>query len=206
MRYINRFALVMLLALALSVGAARGASAQGSDPWGLDVPDPGSVGAQGVAGEGEVEKTFELTLVGDVPEGELALVFFETDDPAVPGGVIVFCGPEEFGGSQPCEAGTYTSDPVTLAAGTSVAFIFAAGDPEADEPTFTEEGLETLTEDMVNEAVFDYGGDDQQDGDEQDGGDTLPDTGGAMPVGLPLGGVPAALGLGAAAVAVLRRR
>ena len=257
MRQSIRFLSMLLLALSLSTGAMGSASAQTTNPWGIDPADPGPIRAQGVAG-GEVTKTFELTLTGDVPEGEIAFVIYETSD----GGedFIDFCGPAEFATEGPCEAGTYTSDPITLDAGTQVSYVFLAGDPEAQGPRFEEEGMETLTESMVNRAAFDYGGGDKQDDtqvdneqkddtpvtdeqkddtgvdegkvdapvideqkddaptvDEQkddtqagegkdDGGDTLPVTGGAAPAGVPLGGV-AALGLLlTSGYAALRRR
>lgn len=227
--------LAAVFALALGIGMAGGASAQGGVPWGLDAPDPvGSVRGSGAGGD--VQKTFEVTLTGDVPEGEVALAVYETNDPDVPGGAIIFCGPAEFEAPEPCTAGTYTSEPVTLAAGTEVGFAFAAGDPESDGPRFTEEGTETITADTVNAVTFDYGGggktdgggtddgqvdngqggdddgtdgagagDDQQGGTD-DGQDDLPTTGGAMPVGVPAGGV-AGLGLLlAAGYTALRRR
>lgn len=155
MRQSIRFLFMLLLALSLSTGAMGSASAQTPNPWGIDPADPGPIRAQGVPGGGTVTKTFELTLTGDVPEGEVAFVIYETSDGG--GDIIFFCGPPEF--SQiPCEAGTYTSDPVTLDAGTQVSYIFLAGDPQAEGPRFEEEGMETLTESMVNPAAFDYGG------------------------------------------------
>lgn len=202
MKQWSRFLLVMLLALGISIGATGGAFAQEGNPWGV-APDP-VTGTQGDTGAGdEVQKTFELTLVGDVPEGELAIAVYET---AEGGDFIVFCGPAEFEGGESCEAGTYTSEPVTLPAGTEVSFVFLAGDPNADEPKFIEEGTEIITEDMTNAATFDYGGgkDDQQEGavgdDDQKAGegddqqDELPTTGG-VPVGIPTSGIAAALGL-----------
>ncbi len=210
MRHSIRFVFMVLLALSCSIGVTRSVSAQSANPWGLDPTDPAQISAQGEGTGGSVQKSFELTLTGDVPEGEVALVVYETSEGN--DGAIIFCGPTEFGGEAPCEAGTYTSDPITLAAGTEVSFIFAAGDPQADEPRFVEEGMETLTESMVNQAAFDYGGDQQQDdtqtgGDEQkddtqadEGKDTddtgsLPVTGGAVPACAPLGSAAAALGL-----------
>ena len=102
--------LAAVFALALGIGMAGGASAQGGVPWGLGAPDPqGSVGSSGTGAGGSVQKTFEVTLTGDVPEGEIALALYETNDPDVPGGAIIFCGPEEFESPEPCTAGTYTS-------------------------------------------------------------------------------------------------
>ena len=161
MRQSIRFLFMLLLALSLSAGAAGSASAQASNPWGIDPADPGPIRAQGEAGGGTVTKTFELTLTGDVPEGELAFVIYETSDGG--GDAIFYCGPAEFTMEGPCEAGTYTSDPITLDAGTQVSYVFLAGDPEAEGPRFEEEGMETLTESMVNRAAFDYGGGDKQD-------------------------------------------
>lgn len=208
---------MVLLALSCSL-VTRSVSAQSANPWGLDPTDPSQISAQGEGTGGSVQKTFELTLTGDVPEGELALVVYQTSEGSAD--LIVFCGPPEFGVEAPCEAGTYTSDPITLATGTEVSFIFAAGDPQAEEPRFVEEGMETLTQSMVNPAAFDYGGDQQQD-DTRTGGDeqkddtqvgedkdtgALPVTGGAVPVGAPLGSA-VALGLFlSSGYALLRRQ
>ena len=177
MRQSIRFLFMLLLALSLSAGSAGSASAQASNPWGIDPADPGPIRAQGEPGGGTVTKTFELTLTGDVPEGELAVAFYETS-----GGdedVAFFCGPAEFTSAGPCEAGTYTSDPITMDAGTQVSYVFAAGDPQAEAPRYTEEGMETLTESIVNRATFAYGGDKQDDAqvDNEQKGDTPVDEG-----------------------------
>ncbi len=178
-----RFLLVMLLALGITMGAARGTSAQGNSWQGKKMP--GELTAQGTGGGGkggeQVTKTFELTILGTPAEGESHAVLFETDDPNdTSDGLVIFCGDVE----PDCEgAGTVYSGSVTVAAGTEIVFAFGRlNENDANPPTFYEEGTEVLLEDVTNAVTFDYGtdgktgaGDDQQDGttgagdDQQDG-------------------------------------
>lgn len=222
-----RFLLVMLLALGITMGTARGTSAQGNSWQGKKMP--GGLTAQGTGGGGvggeQVTKTFELTILGTPSEGESHAVLFETDDPNdTSDGLIIFCGDVE----PDCEgAGTVYSGSVTVAAGTEIVFAFGRlNENDANPPTFYEEGTEVLLEDVTNAVTFDYGtdgktgaGDDQQDGttgagddkdgdagagDDQDGAAggkdkpaNLPTTGGVM------AGATVPLGSAAAAFSLL---
>jgi len=217
-----RFLVVMLLALGITMGAARGASAQGNSWQGKKMP--GGLTTQGTGGGGaggeQVTKTFELTILGTPSDGESHAVLFVTDDPNdTSEGLIIFCGDVE----PDCEGeGTVYSGSVTVAAGTEIAFRFGRlNENEPDPPTFYEEGTEVLLEDVTNAVTFDYGtdgktddGDDKQDGgatgtgddqDDQIGG--VPTTGGAMGgASLPLGSAAAACSLLVAAGHLVRRR
>ena len=180
-----RFLLVMLLALGITMGAARGTSAQGNSWQGKKMP--GGLTAQGTGGGGaggkQVTKTFELTILGTPAEGESHAVLFETDDPNdTSDGLIIFCGDVE----PDCEGeGTVYSGSVTVAAGTEIVFAFGRlNENDANPPTFYEEGTEVLLEDVTNAVTFDYGtdgktgaGDDQQDGNTDAGDDKDGDAG-----------------------------
>ncbi len=221
-----RFLLVMLLALGITVGAAQGASAQGSNwqskklPSGLRIQGTGDGGG---GGGGQVTKTFELTILGTPPAGESHAVLYETDDPDdTSDGLIIFCGDVK----PDCEgdATVYTGS-VSVSAGSEIAFRFGRlNENDAEDPVFYEEGTEVLLEDVTNAVTFDYGtggktdgGDDQQDGttgsgdDDTDGDDDkpgeVPTTGGAMGgATLPLGSAAAAFSLLATSGYLVRRR
>lgn len=169
-----RFVLYLFIAaLVLSLGlGAHGAAAQGESPWsGVEAPDADSVAATDgdgprAAGAGAVTKTFRLTIEGVVPEGESHAVVYATSDSANPSGVIVFCGsPDLEGNPTPGCAGdgTVYTGALDLAAGTEIAYAFGRLNVnESEDPEFYEEGVETLETNMTNEAVFAYGGDDDQ--------------------------------------------
>lgn len=229
-----RFLLVMLLALGITMGAARGTSAQGNSWQGKKMP--GGLTAQGTGGGGKsgerVTKTFELTILGTPAEGESHAVLFSTDD--TPEGIIIFCGDEE----PACEGeGTVYSGSVTVAAGTEIVFAFGRlNEKDNKPPVFYEEGTEVLLEDVTNAVTFNYGtdgktgaGDDKQDGntdagDDKDGdagagddkqGDTtgddkqeeMPKTGGVMTgATVSLGSAAAAFSLLLTSGYVVRRR
>lgn len=188
---IVRYLFIAALVLALGLGA-RGAAAQGESPWsgveapGADSAAPSGDGGPRAAGAGTVTKTFELTIEGDVREGESHAVVYATSDPENELDVIVFCGsPDLEGNPTPeCEGnGTVYTGSVDLPAGTEVAYAFGRLNVnEPEDPEFYEEGLETVESSMTNEAAFTYAGggdDDGQDDDGQDGaagGDTVTKT------------------------------
>ncbi len=222
-----RFLLVMLLALGITVGAAQGASAQGSKWQSKKLPSGLRIQGTGGGGGGQVTKSFELTILGTPPAGESHAVLYETDDPDdTSDGLIIFCGDVE----PDCEGeGTVYTGSVSVAAGTEIAFAFGRlNENDAAPPVFYEEGTEVLLEDVTNAVTFNYdtdgktgGGDDQQDGttgsgdDDTDGttggGDDkpgeVPTTGGAMGgATLPLGSAAAAFSLLATSGYLVRRR
>ena len=180
-----RFLLVMLLALGITMGTARGTYAQGNSWQGEKMP--GGLTAQGTGGGGkggeQVTKTFELTILGTPAEGESHAVLFETDDPNdTSDGLIIFCGNVE----PDCKGeGTVYSGSVTVAAGTEIVFAFGRLNEKDKNPAvFFEEGTEVLLEDVTNAVTFDYGtdgktgtGDDQQDGNTDAGDDKDGDAG-----------------------------
>lgn len=159
-----------------------------------------------------VVKTFELTLKGDVPEGQSFyaqyLVEGEGEDMTRN---ILFCG--ELIEEEPkpaCQGnGTVYSIDVEFAQGTTLDFRFGRHNLDYSDIEIFFEDTETLNSDMTNIAYYTYGGTGAGD-DQQGKGDVptdLPKTGagGAAPPSVPAGAILAVLAVAAAVAAGLRR-
>lgn len=126
--------------------------------------------ASGDTGSGDtVMKTFELTIKGEVPEGDSFYVGYDVEG-AEPGSreFILFCGElVEEEPQEPCEGGgtVYTGSD-TFPAGTTIDFFFGRNNADVSVVDVFHEGTETLDADMTNTAWFRY--DETDDGD--DGG------------------------------------
>ena len=118
--------------------------------------------------QGTVTKTFQLTVHGDVPDGEFLYVRYSPrgTDPS-DDGFALFCGQLFEIDQKPACAGNGTvyTDAITFPAGTTITFSFersnqatstGLGDPY--EIAVFQRGSETLTADMTNSATFTYGG------------------------------------------------
>ncbi|MDP9350718.1 MAG: hypothetical protein M3P51_04155 [Chloroflexota bacterium] len=161
-----------------------------------------------------VTKTFELTLNGDVPEGEVFRVFLDIvperggSNPAP----VQLCGGVDINGdpNPECEGnGTVYTGTTTFSVGTTLEYEFHRQSGLSGVDEIFAEGQETLNADMTNTAWYTFGtgaGEDQQG--EMPG--EMPHTGaGGLATGasVPWGTLGlAASGLLAAGYAVMRRR
>jgi hypothetical protein len=100
----------------------------GGDPDGLDADQDGIACETLPPGAEEVTKTFELTLIGEVPEGEsfgvnYAAIFPTGEDPS---DIVVLCNDSALAGAQvpPCESGGVYSESVTFPEGTALSHSF----------------------------------------------------------------------------------
>jgi len=121
---------------------------------------------QGGGGKEMVTKTFELTLNGDVPEGQAFFAQYLVEgQPEPTAGSVLFCA--DVSSDVPeCEGdGTVYRESVQLPAGSGLDFRFIRSDEVGDLELF-HEGNETLNSDMTNTAFYTFGtgaGDDQQE-------------------------------------------
>lgn len=148
-----------------------------------------------------IRKTFNLTLLGDVPKGEiLGVGVYDEDNPSnEPEELIFLCGspPEESGIPDCVGSGTMYSRFTVKPKGTTIRYrvLRAAGNPDLStigpfQPVM--EGTETLNADTTNAFHYDYTAGTGGTGHRPHGGlpGELPDSGGggtadrAMPCGL----------------------
>lgn len=113
----------------------------------------------GTGGEddGVVTKTFELTLIGEVPEGEsfgfnYAAIFPTGEEPS---DIVVLCNDSALAGAQvpPCESGGVYSESVTFPEGTELTYSFFRDIQQGIE---FQSGSELLNSDRVNSASFSF--------------------------------------------------
>jgi len=144
--------------------------------------------------------TFELTLYGDVPEGDGLLVTLAYVQGGGSGlGQRLFCG---FEGTPVCQGnGTVYRQTVSLIK----SFVYRFGRVFGNDGNFFTKGTEEPEKGKVIRAWYSYA-DDEQDDDEQIP-DEMPDTGaGGMAGGPPVGSAAAALFLLTAGGYAVRRR
>jgi hypothetical protein len=114
--------------------------------------------AQQVTAEDDVvTKTFELTLIGEVPEGEsfgfsYAAIFPTGEDPS---DIVVLCNDSALADSQvpPCESGGVYSESVNFPEGTALSHSFFRDIQQGIE---FQSGDEILHSDKVNSASFSF--------------------------------------------------
>jgi hypothetical protein len=117
---------------------------------------------------GTVTKTFQLTVNGDVPEGEFLYVRYSPrgNDPS-DDGFALFCGQLfEIDQKPACEGnGTVYTDAITFPAGTTITFSYersnqntSQNDLDPYEIEVFQRGSEMLNADMTNGATFTYAG------------------------------------------------
>ena len=196
---------------------------EGSGSFGApgETPTPGKTPDNQQDGD-TVTKTFELTLNGDVPEGQaFAVRYGQQQEGDVR--VIVFCGdPAALADLPGYEAldecvgdGSVYGESVELERGTTIFSTFERVSGDEEEFFFESNTGEVLDADMTNTAWYTFGGgagDEQETPDDQQGEvpGEMPDTGmGGLAGGatIPVGNVAAGLAmLAGAGYAVLRRR
>jgi hypothetical protein len=129
----------------------------GGDPDGLDADQDGIACETLPPGAEEVTKTFELTLIGEVPEGEsfgfsYAAIFPTGEDPS---DIVVLCNDSALADSQvpPCESGGVYSESVNFPEGTALSHSFFRDIQQGIE---FQSGDEILHSDKVNSASFSF--------------------------------------------------
>jgi hypothetical protein len=153
-----------------------------------------------------VTNTFQLTLYGDVPEGESFGVEY-SDPSASPVPPLYFCGPET---EVACTGnGTVYTKTVTFPLNFRLHFRFFRGFTQSLNFELFYEDFKTLSSDMTTSAYYTFGDAAPGNGTQDDADDTpdvptrLPDTGLG---GLPLGSVAALISLLFASGYIVRRR
>lgn len=148
-RFMKRVLLLFGLCFVLSAVFAPAAMAQSGGV------NPTYSANGGGEDDGVVTKTFELTLLGEVPEGEsfgfsYGAVFPTGEEPS---DIVVLCNDSALTGAQapPCESGGIYSESVTFPEGTELTYSFFRDIQQGIE---FQSGSELLNSDRVNSASF----------------------------------------------------